>query len=404
MLRSIRIHLIKCGVGLCLLFAGLAQGQSVDELSRKGWTAFESGDFAGAIRFANQAIGQHPNNPEHYYCRGAARLQDEQFKLAEGDFSRAVELGGGNLGNYHFGRGNARLYLQNFPGAVTDFEAALELMEPNPDLYTSLALAERGRNHYEEAIGYLDAGLLKFPSHPEMTHSRAVLYLETGKQEQALKDLNTFLSLGRPTAMALLDRALLLYEMEEESKALTDLDRAAELDPELADIYFFQGQILRSLNRNNAARLAYDQFLSRAPAHVEGLLGRAYVCMQMEDFPAAIVDAEGVLSQGPHPAAFSLRGVARASQQQFDLAIRDLDQAIALDADEPRHFLTRGHIRLLKGDAKGAVRDISDAIRINPNDPEMYYRRAEAYRSQGQEELAVEDLDSAHQLEKKMVD
>lgn len=84
---------------------------------------------------------------------------------------------------------------------------------------------------------------------------------------------------------------------------------------------------------------------------------------------------------------------------ETDLAIRDLDQVLSLQADNAPALNNRGALKTSKGDYDQAVKDFDQAIRIEPRFAKAYYNRGIAKFRQGQFDRAVEDYTQALQIQ-----
>ena len=93
-----------------------------------------------------------------------------------------------------------------------------------------------------------------------------------------------------------------------------------------------------------------------------------------------------------------LRAYLHALNQNFELAIGDLVQAIETNPCEPALFYDLGIDRLRLGDDMSAVRDFSEGLALCDLHQNDYYReplhffRAEAFLRQGKKDEALADL------------
>ena len=71
--------------------------------------------------------------------------------------------------------------------------------------------------------------------------------------------------------------------------------------------------------------------------------------------------------------AYIIRGVAYRRQDNFSLALADLDKAIELNSDNANAYVIRGDAYFGKGDFNLAIEDYEKAIELNSDDAEAYY-------------------------------
>lgn len=124
-------------------------------------------------------------------------------------------------------------------------------------------------------------------------------------------------------------------EMEEQGnlkEALTELDKAVELQPDFAE--------------------AIDQ--------------RGMVALKLGKFSRAIRDFNHAIELMPGSAEyFNHRGVANYCIKQFELALRDYTMAIQMDPTLARAYYNRGILNLEIGDKESALEDFTMAGKLN---------------------------------------
>jgi tetratricopeptide (TPR) repeat protein len=111
--------------------------------------------------------------------------------------------------------------------------------------------------------------------------------------------------------------------------------------------------------------------------------------------------------------AFKLRGNGYFAKQQYDLALRDYDQAIRLNPTDAISYWNRGKVFNVKGRYDRALQEYDQAIKLNPGFSQAFFSRAvtyqskatwdfDAYLNEGQyEDRAIEDYSEAIRLDPK---
>jgi tetratricopeptide (TPR) repeat protein len=97
------------------------------------------------------------------------------------------------------------------------------------------------------------------------------------------------------------------------------------------------------------------------------------------------------LSQGNRAVAYAIRGAAHWRQRDFDKAIADENDAIAINPRLSGAYVTRGAAYGNKGDDDQALADASKAIEIDPNNAAAYSNRAIARGNKGDLDNAIAD-------------
>ncbi|MFK7818617.1 MAG: tetratricopeptide repeat protein [Planctomycetaceae bacterium] len=82
----------------------------------------------------------------------------------------------------------------------------------------------------------------------------------------------------------------------------------------------------------------------------------------------------------------------------FETAVYEMNARIK-KSRRAENFGLRGIAHLNQGDVKAAIKDFNEVIRRNPNDPNAYVNRGNAYREQGQFKKAIDDYSKAVNLD-----
>jgi tetratricopeptide (TPR) repeat protein len=113
--------------------------------------------------------------------------------------------------------------------------------------------------------------------------------------------------------------------------------------------------------------------------------------------------ATEILSAGENFSSIIVRstsGKITASQgQAYDKAIADYTQAIRLDPNNAVAYRERGVALSQKGDNDKAIADYNQAIRLNPNYARAYINRGNAYDDKGDYDKAIADYNQAIRLD-----
>jgi len=141
----------------------------------------------------------------------------------------------------------------------------------------------------------------------------------------------------------------------------------------------------------------FDLALRYAPGFSEALIFRgSHFLNSATTIPKAIADFDELVRRGVHLApAFNGRGFGRLKLKDYDQAIADFTQAIAV-RPEGYHlpWIGRAEARLLKGDARGAIEDADRALVWEKQDGRRncLLLRGRAKAALGDRAGAIEDL------------
>ena len=188
-------------------------------------------DYDNAIRCFSEAIRIEPNSAPAYYMRGLSYYYKGKEDLAMADFTKAIELDPKNVDAYYY-RGVSHYYRSEFDLSIADYNKALEL---NPN--------------YSDA--HCDLGLV---------------FYETKKYEDALSHYDTAVRLNPKFWRAYFNRALIHYYYKvDTNKALDDLNRAIENNPNYARAYDLRGSVYQEMGKIEEAKANYKKALEINP-------------------------------------------------------------------------------------------------------------------------------------------
>ena len=255
------------------------------------------GDFAGAEADCSEAIRLNPFVPQAFYARGFARQRIEKFTDAEADFSKALEFNPENQ-NLIQNRMYARAQNNDFDGAFDDL-SALEKLNPKNNEW----LYERGRlSFFKKDSVAAEENLLKY-SEKDSTNVAvwsmlALLKIQTN-DTAAMKYLNRAISLGSDFSGDYINRGILNVRQHKYMPALTDYDRAIELDGSVL-AYYNRGLLRALLGDNNNAVSDLDIVLKDDSLNYEARLRRALVFQSLKQWDKALADYEIILKKYPY--------------------------------------------------------------------------------------------------------
>lgn len=143
---------------------------------------------------------------------------------------------------------------------------------------------------------------------------------------------------------------------------------------------------------------------SCAPIRV--LNGLAEECFKNEDYVHAIHHLDDILKREPNNVeALSMRGYSYAGLFQYDRAIKDFDQAIALESTWAKLYIFRGtafysQARMRKSDIslERARDDLTKAIELDPSIPDAHAVQGYVYALFEQEEECYKAFKEALRL------
>jgi tetratricopeptide (TPR) repeat protein len=245
-------------------------------------------DYTGAISAYNQAIINNPNRSKIYelYTQIArlykSKLKDSKkaliylnkaFSLIDEDrLSDDKDFSGWDM---FVLRAHIKIESDDLSGAVTDLNRALscnclEATKEN-NYYLKAILLSKMDGDYYEVISSIEKAIeyAKDESSKVRYYKiRSEAYIKTNQYLLALVDLNTYFQLTPISEIKAADysrRSHVKLSLKDNYGALSDINKAIELDYKNDDYYFSRGLILSELKDDIGAIVAYDKAIQINP-------------------------------------------------------------------------------------------------------------------------------------------
>ena len=327
-----------------------------------GLLQMEQGDLTQADLSFRLALADNPENPEFHKNLGDLYLKKEVIPLAIDAYMEALTLDS-TLADVHYNLGEAYFLNRDFNSAVKQFKAAINL-----DPSYKIAFLRLGdmymidRKHYAEA---------------------AVMYEEYMKFDD--KNSWAYLSLGKA-----------YFYLRQLEKAIENLEKSKELDPQKEDVYHYLGMAYQDSKDLNQALEAYEKYVElhqkenpddwdEKDAEFWMRKGRAHLslgdsvnlALGSESLNKAVELDSTMLS------AFASLGYTYYKQEKYEEAIPLFLTKIELDSTDnfnPLVYLAYSYIGL--EEFPKAVDPLMKALEIQPENTDVRKTLARVYFSQ----------------------
>ena len=216
----------------------------------------------------------------------------------------------------------------------------LTICQENPlydkKIYIALALCFANLSDYETAIRQLSKGLLKFPKFTEGYITRGQLFSQQMRWD----------------------------------KAVQDFFRAISLNPSEGGAYLGLGDAYLGMNDKKNALKVYSQAIQCSATCFQGLIRRAKLLFEMQDYEKTLSDLELALSHNNEDAeAYYYKALVLLSQDNLTEAALCLEQVIKYDSSERKYtgaaIYDLGAIKIKQKDYYGAMYTFKRATDIN---------------------------------------
>jgi len=243
------------------------------------------------------------------------------------------------------------------------------------------------------------------PDQPEPYILLGQLYTVMQQPDKALSNLREAVRIAPDNEFAHMRLGTLLEQQGQDQEALAELDEAIRLKPDYKWAYLWKGVLLgEKMEKWPEARSLYQQAIKIDPRFDLAYynLGWSYVKAEPADYAEARKQFEQAIRIRPsYKEAFYGLGMMYGYQNEYGVAENYLSKAVSLDDNFLTGWKWRGVVRAEQGNWEGALEDYSQAIALNPVDESLYLRRGNAYENLAQFNQASADYRFAIQREPK---
>ncbi|MCU0540803.1 MAG: DUF3160 domain-containing protein [Oscillatoriaceae cyanobacterium Prado104] len=228
---------------------------------------------------------------------------------------------------------------------------------------------------------------------------RGVDYFNQNDYQQALEQFDRALQINPNLAEAYYFRGLTHRQMDDTRRAVEDYTQALQINPKWSDVHTSRAEARTQLGDFKGAVEDYTQVLQSNPLALEAYVNRGFVETRLGHNQAAIEDCTKALRLNPNYApAYVNRGLARSNIGDFNGALKDWTQAVENAPDDAQAYSNRCFVRAELGDPQGALADCDRALQINPSFAPAFAKRGFVRSLLGDYEGAIEDCNQSLQL------
>lgn len=161
-----------------------------------------TGDYKEAQKTLNEALSNHPNNPEFVLRQGILYNLDGLHLKAQEEFTKALALEPSTKISLQIllNKASAEIKLENFADALVDYNKAIEIDPRNSNIYTYRALVNFKLGYYLDAVNDYNNVLDLEPNSPLTYYNRGMTLLRLSEKQKACKDFHKACQMGNSNA------------------------------------------------------------------------------------------------------------------------------------------------------------------------------------------------------------
>ena len=223
--------------------------------------------------------------------------------------------------------------------------------------------------------------------------------LRSQKYEKAVDAFDRAIQIKPDLSQAWYARGRAQRLQQKYKEALQSFNKATTYNPTYDPAWRELGDTLFALNRYEEARQVLSKVISLKPDEFIAYRGLCNVLGELGNYPKAIQACDQAIKINPQPLQYILRGDIRISMGDTSEAIKDFNEALRLQPDNPFAYRQRGVARSSEGNYQEALQDLNKAIALQPDNAYAYVDRGIVEAMMGNRKAFIQDFDRALRLE-----
>ena len=168
--------------------------------------------------------------------------------------------------------GEAQDELKEYDGAIAEFRAAVKANPKEPNVHFGLGYLLWTQRQYPEAAQEFKAELANDPNYAQATAYLADTDMQLNHPELALPLLEGVSKVDPGLALTHLDLGILYTDSGRQADALRELNTAAKLTPDDVNVHWRLGRLLKAMGKKDEAKEEFDKASSLHKATDDALL------------------------------------------------------------------------------------------------------------------------------------
>jgi len=257
-------------------------------------------------------------------------------------------------------------------------------------LMNTMALVEMRKGHHGAAFDLLNTGLAHMEEYAPtkyrlecgiLLHNRARLHVAARQPDRALDDLTQLLQLEPSNSDAWFDRGRLQQNSGDHAAAIEDYDAALRWSPPYWQPYFNRALALVAQGCDLDAVADYRRVMALQPAHLDARIHLADLHLRRDEAENAAPLIIAALNLAPGNArAVCLRGLLELGRGDLAAALASFSAALAADPQLPDAWANRASIHFKQGALELALNDLDRALALR-EDGDVRYNRGRIHEA-----------------------
>jgi len=251
----------------------------------------------------------------------------------------------------------------------------------------------KNRFEFSSTIEYIKLALTLDSTNVNYWVNLAQIYWYLSRDKEALNAYEMAFSINPQFAYGYTARAALYQKQKKYLLALSDCDRAIQIEPQNPDHYRSKASILTTLETNAGYKEALtliSKAIELSPKNGSLYNERAYILACLNNKEQSLKDLNFAIQLNPEESNIHFtKSRIFLKEGEIDNALTEMGYVIDLDSNDFKSYYLRGSLYSLKKDYQSALRDFNKSIDLNPSFASSYAQRAETW-------LVLNNLESAN--------
>ena len=219
------------------------------------------------------------------------------------------------------------------------------------------------------------------------------------KDTLALEDFNKALQLNPDYAGLYFNRAFVYTRLKQKDLAYTDLNKAIEKDASYMVAYLNRGLLHEDNNNIDAAIKDFTKVIELAPNDYFGYYNRATLYNRKGNYTEAISDLNHIVAINQFlDETHYLRGKTHVLLDDVNNAFKDFSKTLEINPSFARAHTQRGHLWFHKMKFKEAILDYNEAVALDDKQMDAFINLGVIYMNNNAFEKAAFNFEKAKQL------
>ena len=331
-----------------------------------GTAYLTKGDIDRAYQNFTRASELEPDNALTYFNIASILQIQNKHKEACQFFDKAYSID--NNDTYLTAMALSEVKIGDWENAIKHYKILVTHYPEKQTYQYNLACCYEQIQEYKYAIGILVKLVALNPKSVNISQRLAGIFMKTNQPRMAKEIYEKILKLGKVSYDVYYEYAHVCLILKEDELAESILKKVVTLKPDYANAHKDLGVLYLSKRLFDYAKDEFEQAVSIAPENSKILCEYANYLHATSEFKKADEYYQKSLKLTPHMyKAYALSALNKMFLKEYDIAIEQINEAIAHSVQNGFYLYLAGKLHFLKGEFEDAKRYLIKAFEIDRN-------------------------------------